>query len=78
MFCWPGVVPCVLPPLDDPPPVDQVEDEEEEGEEAEEGHVGPREPLGAGSGAAGHTLWGTESDMAGGVVVFGSPLGDYD
>ena len=59
VFGWPGIVPCVLPPLDDPPPVDQVEYEEEEGEEAEEGHVGPREPLGAGPGAPGHTLGAT-------------------
>ena len=41
----PEGVPGLLPPLDDAPPVDQVEHEEEEGEEAEEDHVGPGEPL---------------------------------
>jgi len=34
-------VPSLLPPLDDAPPVDQVEDEEEQREEAEEDHVSP-------------------------------------
>ena len=37
----PEGVPGLLPPLDDAPPVDQVEDEEEQGEEAEEDHVRP-------------------------------------
>ena len=37
----PERVPGLLPPLDDAPPVDQVEDEEEQGEKAEEDHVRP-------------------------------------
>ena len=37
----PERVPGLLPPLDNAPPVDQVEDEEEQGEKAEEDHVRP-------------------------------------
>ena len=37
----PKCVPSLFSPLDDAPPVDQVEDQEEEGEETEEDHVSP-------------------------------------
>ena len=37
----PKCVPSLLPPLDDAPPVDEVEHEEEQREKAEEDHVSP-------------------------------------
>ena len=37
----PKCVPSLFSPLDDAPPVDQVEDQEEEREETEEDHVSP-------------------------------------
>ena len=39
--CSPKCVPGLLPPLDDAPPVDEVEHQEEEREQAEEHHVSP-------------------------------------
>ena len=40
----PKCVPSLFSPLDDAPPVDQVEDQEEEREETEEDHVSPAIP----------------------------------